>query len=104
MTRHNQSSSDHLLDSLLVLRRLHVLHKLSVCPEEQLTDGAAAAGRAATALYTHTHIGFFGLRGLSIGMMVFILYKLYVLLPYNNPTPKLSPYRKLSAFLLSQKT
>ncbi len=39
-----------LLDSLRVLRQLHVLHKLSVCPEVQLTDGAAGAGRAATAL------------------------------------------------------
>ncbi len=35
--------------------------------------------------------------------MVFILYKPYVLLPYTNPTPNASPYRKLSAFLLSPK-
>ncbi len=27
-----------------------MLHKLSVCPEVQLTDGTAGAGRAATAL------------------------------------------------------
>ncbi len=33
--------------------------------------------------HTHTHVGFYGLRGLSIGVMVFILYKLYVLLPYT---------------------
>ncbi len=48
------------------------------------------------ALHTHTHIhvGFYGLRGLSIGVMVFILYKLYVLLPYTYPTPKLSPHRR----------
>ncbi len=31
----------------------------------------------------YTHVGFYGLRGLSIGVMVFILYKLYVLLPYT---------------------
>ncbi len=43
---------------------------------------------------THTHVGFYGLRGLSIGVMVFILYKLYVLLPYTYPTPKLSPHRR----------
>ncbi len=42
----------------------------------------------------HTHVGFYGLRGLSIGVMVFILYKLYVLLPYIYPTPKLSPHRR----------
>ncbi len=38
--------------------------------------------------------------------MFFILYKLYVLLPYTYPTPKLSPHRRLSlTFLLSpQKT
>ncbi len=33
--------------------------------------------------HTHTHVDFYGLRGLSIGVMVFILYKLYVLLPYT---------------------
>ncbi len=32
---------------------------------------------------THTHVGFYGLRGLSIGVMFFILYKLYVLFPYT---------------------
>ncbi len=59
-----------------------------------------------TCTHTHTHVGFYGLRGLSIGVMVFILYKLYVLLPYTYPTPKLSPHRRhRSAFLFSpQKT
>ncbi len=37
-----------------------------------------------THTHTHTHmLVFYGLRGLSIGVMVFILYKLYVLLPYT---------------------
>ncbi len=45
-------------------------------------------------IHTHTHVGIYGLRGLSIGVMVFILYKLYVLLPYTYPTPKLSPHRR----------
>ncbi len=31
--------------------------------------------------HTHKHFGFYGLQGLSIGVIVFILYKLYVLLP-----------------------
>ncbi len=47
-----------------------------------------------THTHTHTHVVFNGLRGLSIGVMVFILYKLYVLLPYTYPTPKLSPHRR----------
>ncbi len=47
-----------------------------------------------THTHTHTHVGFYGLWGLSIGVMVFILYKLYVLLPYTYPTPKLSPHRR----------
>ncbi len=47
-----------------------------------------------TQTQTHTHVVFYGLRGLSIGVMVFILYKLYVLLPYTYPTPKLSPHRR----------
>ncbi len=53
--------------------------------------------------HTHTHVGFCGLRGLSIGVMVFILNKLCVLLPYTYPTPKLSPHRRLCAFLDFQK-
>ncbi len=52
--------------------------------------------------YTHTHVSFYGLRGLSTGVMVFILYKLYVLLPYTYPTPKLSPHKE-TAFLHSPK-
>ncbi len=56
-----------------------------------------------THTHTHTHVGFCGLWGLSIGVMVFILYNLYVLLPYTYPTPKLSPHRRLCAFLDFQK-
>jgi len=46
---------------------------------------------------------FYGLRGLSIGVMVFILYKLYVLLPYTYPTPKLSPHRRRCIYIFPQK-
>ncbi len=53
--------------------------------------------------HTHTHVGFCGLWGLSIGVMVFILNKLCVLLPYTYPTPKLSPHRRLCASLDFQK-
>ncbi len=52
-----------------------------------------------THTHTHTQSGICGLRGLSIGVMVFILYKLYVLQPYTYPTPKLIPHRRLCAFL-----
>ncbi len=52
---------------------------------------------------TRTHVGFYGLRGLSIGVMVFILYKLYVLLPYTYPTPKLSPHRRRCISIFPQK-
>ncbi len=45
--------------------------------------------------HTHTHTLFFMVYGDSpLGVMVFILYKLYVLLPYTYPTPKLSPHRR----------
>ncbi len=53
--------------------------------------------------HTHTHVGFYSLRGLSIGVMVFILYKLYVLLPYTYPTPKLSPHRRRCISIFPQK-
>ncbi len=59
--------------------------------------------RTHTHTHTHTHVGFCGLWGLSIGVMVFILNKLYVLLPYTYPTPKLSPHRRLCASLDFQK-
>ncbi len=32
-----------------------------------------------THTHTHTHVGFYGLQGLSIGLKVFILYKLYAI-------------------------
>ncbi len=57
-----------------------------------------------THTHTHTHVGFYGLRGLSIGVMVFILYKLYVLLPYTYPTSKLSPHRRRCISTFPQKT
>ncbi len=53
---------------------------------------------------THTHVGFYGLRGLSTGVMVFILYKLYVLLPYTYPAPKLSPHRRRCISTFPKKT
>ncbi len=36
--------------------------------------------------------------------MVFILYKLYVLLPYTYPTPKFSPHRRRCIYIFPQKT
>ncbi len=56
-----------------------------------------------THTHTRTHVGFYGLPGLSMSVMVFILYKLYVLLPYNNPTPKLSPHRRRCISTFPQK-
>jgi len=54
---------------------------------------------------THTHtLCFHVLKGLSIDIMLFILYKLYILSPYTNRTPKPTRHRKLSAFLRFQKT
>ncbi len=53
--------------------------------------------------HSHSHVVFYGLRGLSIGVMVFILYKLYVLLPYTYPTPKLSPHRRRCISTFPQK-
>ncbi len=52
-----------------------------------------------TETHTHTHVGFAILVGTLIGVMVFVLYRPYILLPYTNPTPKLSPHRRLFAFL-----
>ncbi len=53
---------------------------------------------------THTHVRFCEKWGHPIGVMVFILYKLYVLLPYTYPTPKLSPHRRLCISTFPKKT
>ncbi len=56
-------------------------------------------------IFTHTQtLVFLSLWGHPIGIMVFILYKLYFLSPYPNATRKPSPKRKLSAFLDFQNT
>ncbi len=68
---------------LLVIPMSYPCHYTNLCPHKPHKHA-----------HTHTHVGFYGLRGLSIGVMVFILYKLYVLLPYTYPTPKLSPHRR----------
>ncbi len=57
-----------------------------------------------THTHTHTHVRYCEKWGLSIGVMVFILYKLYVLLPYTYPIPKLSPHRRLYISTFPQKT
>ncbi len=43
----------------------------------------------------HAHARFCEKWGHPIGIMFFILYKLYVILPYTNPTPKLGTHRSL---------
>ncbi len=57
-----------------------------------------------THTHTHTHVRFCEKWGHPIGVMVFILYKLYVLLPYTYPTPKLSPHRRLCISTFPKKT
>ncbi len=49
-------------------------------------------------------LGFHVLWGLSIDVMVFILYKLYILSPYTAPIPKPNHHRRHSAILHFQKT
>ncbi len=77
---------------LLVIPMSYPCHYTNLCPHKPHKHA-----------HTHTHVGFYGLRGLSIGVMVFILYKLYVLLPYTYPTPKLSPHRRLCISIFPQK-
>ncbi len=57
-----------------------------------------------THTHTHTHVRFCEKWGHPIGVMVFILNKLYVLLPYTYPTPKLSPHRRLCISTFPKKT
>ncbi len=54
--------------------------------------------------HAHTHVRFCEKWGHPIGVMVFILYKLYVLLPYTYPIPKLSPHRRLCISTFPKKT
>ncbi len=70
---------------------------------EKVLETNAKRGKKIQIYNTHTHVGFYGLRGLSIGVMVFILYKLYVLLPYTYPTPKPSPHRRRCIYIFPSK-
>ncbi len=51
----------------------------------------------------HAHVCFLWIVGTFHRPNVFYTVKPYFLSPYTNPTPKSNPYRKFSAFLLSQK-
>ncbi len=56
---------------------------------------AHAHARTHTHTHTHTHTRWFlWFTGTLHRRNGFILYKLYVLLPYTYPTPKLSPHRR----------
>ncbi len=78
--------------SLLLLERSSsACSALDSCRNQRTLSGVRSLR---THTHTHTHICLFLWKvGTSIGVMV--LYKLYVLLPYTYPTPKLSPHRKL---------
>ncbi len=72
-----------------------------------LREHTHAHTRTHTRTHTHTHthmLGFHVLWGLSIDVMVFILYKLYILSPYTAPIPKPNHHRRHSAILHFQKT
>ncbi len=53
---------------------------------------------------THTHMVFYGCTGTFHRRNGFILYKLYVLLPYTYPTPKLSPHSRRCIIFSLKKT
>ncbi len=78
---------------LLVIPVSYPCHYTNLCPHKPHKHA-----------HTHTHVGFYGLWGLFIGVMVFILYKLYVLLPYTYPTPKHRPHRRRCISIFPQKT
>jgi len=50
-------------------------------------------------MYICVLIYFGPLHYLTIDVMIFILYKLYILSPYTVPTPKRTHHRKLSTLL-----
>ncbi len=57
-----------------------------------------------THTHTHTHTCWFlWFTGTFHRQNGFILYKLYVLLPYTYPTPKLSPHRRRCISIFPQK-
>ncbi len=72
------------------LRSAHIFYTHRVTLTHTLTHT-----HSHTHTETHTHVCFCEMWGHPVGVMVFILFKLYVLMPYTNPTHKLSPHRKL---------
>ncbi len=104
--RHGPEGWHPLAPTSSRLRRERHTHRQSASPWPLCATHSSTQNRSPvniTHTHTHTHVGFCGLWGLSIGVMVFILNKLCVLLPYTNPTPKLSPHRRLCASLDFQK-
>ncbi len=71
---------------LLVIPMSYPCHYTNLCPHKPHKHAHT---------HTHTHTHFCEKWGHTIGIRVFMLYELYVLLPYTNPTHKLSPYRRL---------
>ncbi len=88
-----EALSTHFTILTSAFTNLSLTHSLTHTHTHTRTHARTRA-RTHTHTHTHTHVGFYGLRGLSIGVMFFILYKLYVLLLYTYPTPKLSPHRR----------
>ncbi len=76
-----------------------------MCAHTHTERGSASVSHTHTHTHTHTHmLGFHVLWGLSIDVMVFILYKRYILSPYTAPIPKPNHHRRHSAILHFQKT
>ncbi len=85
---------------LLVIPMSYPCHYTHLCPHKPHKHA-----HTHTHTHTHTHmLGFHVLWGLSIDVMVFILYKLYILSPYTAPIPKPIHHRRHSAILHFQKT
>ncbi len=80
----------------LVIPVSYLCHYTNLCPD-------LSQKRAHTHTHTHT-CSFLWKVGTSHRRNGFILYKLYVLLPYTYPTPKLSPHRRLCISTFPQKT
>ncbi len=78
--------------------------ELRMTYQKDTADGRSVIEMRKSSTNAHTDTWICGLRGLSIGEKVFILYKLYFLLAYTNPTPKLSPHRKLLPIFEFHKT
>ncbi len=101
----NKIATGHLSDVFFTHTRTHARTHTHTHTRMHARTHTRTHARTHTRTNTHTETQcwFLWFTGTLQRRNVFILYKLYVLLPYTYPTPKLSPHRTVHFFFSPKK-